>query len=79
MTKVRQTFQISLTDVNCACAVFIRFELSLKLTPPPPRPTPTIFLIALWRICGGSNRQLLAVSWLVDCFGYVYQVVGEMI
>ena len=36
ITKVRQTFQISLTDVNCACAVFIRFELSLKLAPPPP-------------------------------------------
>ena len=35
MTKVRQTFQISVTDVNCACAVFILFELSLKLTPPP--------------------------------------------
>ena len=23
--------------------------------------------------------QLLAVSWLVDCFEYVYQVVGEII
>ena len=36
MTKARQTFQISVTDVNCACAVFIGFEPSLKLTPPYP-------------------------------------------
>ena len=36
MTKVRQTFQISLTDVNYAImrVQFVLFELSL--TPPPP-------------------------------------------
>ena len=35
MTKVRQTFQISLTDVNYAImrVQFVLFELSL---PPPP-------------------------------------------
>ena len=30
-------------------------------------------------MCGESDRQLLDVIWLADCFEYVYQVVGEMI
>ena len=38
MTNVRQTFQISLTDINCARAQFVRFELSGSNPPPPSHP-----------------------------------------
>ena len=38
MTNVRQTFQISLTDINCARAQSVRFELSGSNPPPPPHP-----------------------------------------
>ena len=78
MTNVRQTFQISLTDINCARAQFVRFELSGSNPPPPPR-LQYFYKWSLWSIFGGSKRQLLAVSWLVDWFEYVYQVVGEII
>ena len=54
--------------------LFKRFQLPLT-----PSPLPTIFLMAPMMMCGGSNRQLLDVSWLADCLEYVYQVVGEMI
>ena len=47
----------------------MRFELSLTLIPPPPP----------YYISNGPYGQLLAVSWLVDCLEYVYQVVSEMI
>ena len=45
MTKVRQTFQISLTDVNCVCAIYAVRTVS---NPPPPTPLPryNIFYIS---------------------------------
>ena len=69
MIKVRQTFQISLTDVNCTCAIYAVGTVS------NPHPS-TILLMAPMIMWWKYNRQL---RWLVDCFQYVYQVVGEMI
>ena len=36
MTKVKQTFQISLTEVNCVCAIYAVRTTSNPQHPPPP-------------------------------------------
>ena len=73
MTKVRQTFQISLTDVNCTCAIYAVGTVS------NPHPSTILLMTPMINMWWKYIRQLLAISWLVDCFKYVYQVVSEMI
>ena len=73
MIKVRQTFQISLTDVNCTCAIYAVGTVS------NPHPSTILLMAPMINMWWKYNRQLLAVRWLVDCFKYVYQVVGELI
>ena len=55
MTKVRQTFQISLTDVICTCAIYA-VRTASNPHPSPPLSLPhTIFLMApvinMWPSC----------------------------
>ena len=73
MIKVRQTFQISLTDVDCSCAIYAVGTIS------NPHPSTTLLMAPMINMWWKYNRQLLAIRWLVDCFKHVYQVVGEMI
>ena len=73
MIKVRQTFRISLTDVNYTCAIYAVGTVS------NPHSSTILLMAPMINMWSKYNRQLLAVRWLVDCFKYVYQVVGEMI
>ena len=77
MTKVRQAFQISYTDVSFACAIYV-----VRTVCNSHPPAPVLFCNGPYdqgNIWGGSNTQLLAVRWLFEHFEYVYQEVGEMI